>query len=112
MNTNKMFRVWFRSLAILVAFAAVEAQAQTLINVDFGVGSKSAKSGFAGTGQSTNDFWNLFRYYDPRYTPGMPMIYFGEMKTLKLADGGATTVDITVTNAPGVWGNGTGDSMY
>src|SRR5436190_8219831 len=112
MNTSKMLRIWFPLLATVAVLTAADSRAQTLINVDFGVGSKSAKTGFAGTGQSTNDVWNLFRYYDPRYTPGMPLVYFGEMKNLKLADGNPTDVAISVTNASGVWGNATGDSMY
>ncbi len=36
--------------------AALHAQ---LLNVDFGSGTTSAKVGFAATGQSTNDYWNL-----------------------------------------------------
>jgi len=38
------------------------APAQTLINVDFGVGTQSAKVGPAATRQATNDFWNLYRF--------------------------------------------------
>lgn len=107
-----MLRVWFPLIAIVAVLGAGESHAQTLINVDFGVGSKSAKTGFAATGQTTNDFWNLFRYYDPRYTPGLPLVYFREMNDLKLADGSQSGVTISVTNAPGVWGNATGDAMY
>ena len=44
--------------------------AQSLLNVDFGVGSRSAKTGPAATGQSTNDFWNLYRHYDPALCRG------------------------------------------
>ena len=91
---------------------AASLGAQTLINIDFGAGSHSLKTGFAATGQSTNDFWNLFRLYDPKYTPGMPLVFTGRLPGLKLADGTATEVSIDVTNAPGVWGNATGDPMY
>jgi general secretion pathway protein G len=91
---------------------AASLGAQTLINIDFGAGSHSLKTGFAATGQSTNDYWNLFRLYDPKYTPGMPLVFTGRLPGLKQADGTATEVSIDVTNAPGVWGNATGDPMY
>ena len=86
--------------------------AQTLLNLDFGVGTASPKSGFAATGMATNDFWNLYRHYDPRFTPGMPLVADGKLEGLKLADGSATSVSVTVSNAPGVWGNASGDPMY
>jgi hypothetical protein len=90
----------------------VPLRGQTLLNVDFGVGNKSPKSGFAATGQATNDYWNLYRHYDPKYLPGMPFVTNGVLTDLKWADGSPTAVTIAVTNAPGVWGNFTGDSMY
>src|SRR5205809_4128073 len=31
-----------------------------LLDIDFGVGTSSAKVGFAATGQSAADFWNLY----------------------------------------------------
>ncbi|HYV33122.1 MAG TPA: hypothetical protein VEO53_18690 [Candidatus Binatia bacterium] len=85
---------------------------QTLLNVDFGVGHQSAKTGFAATGQSTNDFWNLYRHYDPKFLPGTRLVHDGELKNLKLADGTGTKIFLTVSNAPGVWGNASGDAMY
>ncbi len=85
---------------------------QTLLNVDFGVGHHSPKTGFAATGQSTNDFWNLYRHYDPKFVPGTRLVHDGELKNLKLADGADTKVSLTVSNAPGVWGNASGDAMY
>ena len=91
---------------------AASLGAQSLINIDFGAGGHSLKTGFAATGQSTNDAWNLFRLYDPKYTPGMALVFSGRLAGLKLADGTATEVAIDVTNAPGVWGNATGDAMY
>ncbi len=101
----------FSALAA-VLFLASSLRAQTLINVDFGVGSASHKTGFAATGQATNDFWNLYRHYDPKYTPGMPLVANGFLAPLKYADGSASKVSISVSNAPGVWGNATGDTMY
>ncbi len=98
--------------AIAVCALAASLGAQTLVNVDFGAGSRSPKTGLAGTGQSTNDAWNLFRLYDPKYTPGAPMVFSGHMAGLKQADGTPTDVSVDLTNAPGVWGNATGDPMY
>ena len=97
---------------IVFSFLAEGAGGQCLINIDFGAGSRSAKAGFAATGQGTNDFWNLFRLYDPKYTPGEALVFSGRQTGLKQADGAATEVSIDLTNAPGVWGNATGDPMY
>lgn len=91
---------------------AFALQAQTLLNIDFGVGSRSAKTGWAATGQGTNDYWNLYRHYDPKYLPGMRFVTNGILRDLKWADGSASGVEVSVTNAPGVWGNATGDPMY
>ena len=88
------------------------APAQSLLNLDFGVGSASRKTGFAATGEGTNDFWNLYRHYDPKYVPGAALIADGSMRGLKFADGSASSVAVAVVNAPGVWGNASGDAMY
>ncbi len=92
-------------LLCLTLFLAASTHAQTLLNVDFGVGRTSAKSGFAATGQTTNDFWNLYHHYAPKFTPGMPLVSDGRLDNLKLADGSDSKVSIAVMNAPGVWGN-------
>ncbi|HEY0549145.1 MAG TPA: hypothetical protein VGF13_06050, partial [Verrucomicrobiae bacterium] len=96
----------------LLGVLAINSQAQSLLNIDFGVGSTSRKTGFAATGESTNDFWNLYRHYDPKYIAGAPLVANGLMSKLKFADGSAASVSIAVTNAPGVWGNASGDPMY
>ena len=104
-----------RRLLVLFALALtaiLPARAQMLLNVDFGVGGASAKSGFAGTGRTTNDFWNLYAHYNPRFTAASPLVHAGALANLKLSDGSQTAVSIAVTNAPGVWGNSTGDAMY
>lgn len=93
-------------------FLALSSPAQTLLNVDFGVGEKSAKTGFAATGQATNDFWNLYHHYAPKFTPGMPLVADGRLDNLKLADRSDSRVSIAVANAPGVWGNASGDAMF
>ncbi len=100
-----------RALGLLL-FLAAPLHAQTLLNVDFGVGSHSAKTGFAATGQATNDFWNLYRHYDPKFVPGTKLVPNGDLRNLKLADGADTKIVIGLTNAPGVWGNASGDPMY
>jgi type II secretory pathway pseudopilin PulG len=97
----------------LAAFTVVpSASAQTLINVDFGVGQASGKSGFAGTGLATNDHWNLYSHYAPRFVPGTELKPHGWLAGLKLSDGAETGVALAVTNAPGVWGNASGDKMF
>jgi hypothetical protein len=101
-----------RAVTALLLFFALPGRAQVLLNVDFGVGSHSPKLGFAATGQSTNDFWNLYRHYDPKFVPGMQLVAEGELKNLRLADGIETKIVLAVTNAPGVWGNASGDPMF
>lgn len=87
-------------------------QGQSLLNVDFGAGESSGKTGFAATGRATNDFWNLYSHYRPRFVPGMPAVPNGAAQRLKFSDGGESSAWVAVTNAPGVWGNTTGDPMY
>ena len=99
-------------LKVLFVFtSSLSIEAQTLINIDFGAGPISSKSGFAATGQSTNDFWNRYHHYAPKFTPGMPLVENGMMAALKFADGTPSSASIALTNAPGVWGNATGDPM-
>lgn len=96
----------------LVAGLLPSPLAQTLLNIDFGVGSASGKSGRAATGQGTNDYWNLYRHYDPRFVPGMPLVHEGSLARLRLADGSPSTAQVAVRHAPGVWGNTSGDPMW
>jgi hypothetical protein len=103
---------WFLCGLTILLSLTCPVRSQTLLNIDFGVGTASLKSGFAATGMGTNDFWNLYRHYDPKFTPGTPMVSDGKLANLKLADGSSSSVEVTVTNAPGVWGNATGDPMY
>src|ERR1035437_5818893 len=99
------------AVAAFLALAATP-QAQTLINVDFGVGTASLKTGLAATGMGTNDYWNLYRHYQSKFTPGMALGANGKLDKPKFADGTETSVSIAVNNAPGVWGNSSGDPMY
>jgi len=112
--TNEMkFSNMLRSgaLAACVALAAT-VQGQTLINVDFGVGNVSLRTGMAAAGMGTNDYWNLYRHYHPKFTPGMALVADGKLDKLRLADGSESGVSVAVNNAPGVWGNSSGDPMY
>lgn len=101
-------------LLAIFAFSSTlqTARSQSLLNLDCGVGSRSAKTGFAATGQSTNDYWNLYRHYDPKFAPGMPLIADGKLDKLRFADGSESKASVAVSNAPGVWGNATGDPMF
>ncbi|HRZ36139.1 MAG TPA: magnesium transporter [Candidatus Paceibacterota bacterium] len=109
----------FRSLSFwsllwsLLAGGAIapEGRAQILLNVDFGAGSASGKVGFAAAGQQTNDFWNAYGHYQPKYQPGTAPVPDGRLEGLRYADGSTSPVAVAVSNAPGVWGNATGDPM-
>ena len=100
----------FLLLGILTLFPP--AHAQVLLNVDFGVGAASVKSGHAATGLATNDFWNLHAHYNPRFAPGQPPVSNHTSSGLKLSDKSDSAVSIAVANAPGVWGNASGDAMF
>lgn len=74
-----------------------------LLNVSFGVPTN--KVGAAAVSRQTNDFWN---------------IYTGPWVSLKTITNllwstqfpATSSVSMTVSNAPGQWGNNTGDPMY
>src|SRR5882672_8966011 len=97
--------VW--SLALLF-FCVPAVYSQNLLDIDFGIGTNSAKVGFAATGQTTNDYWNLYSRDDG--SGGYRT--FGAVSNLKWADGTVSAVDLAVTNAPGAWHNGAADPMY
>jgi len=84
----------------------------TLLDVDFGAGpingGVSAKTGFAAIGQNTNDFWN----YYTRDNGSGGYRTFGADPNLKTASGAVSAVGLTVSDAPGAWGNGSSDPMY
>ena len=112
MKTTPAFRpcyllVW----TFLFCCLAGSSPAQLLLNVDFGAGAAS-KTGMAATGIGTNDYWNAYRHYEPRFTPGMPLVANGKLDKLKLADGTESAISLSVSNAPGVWGNASGDPMF
>ncbi|TXT50969.1 MAG: hypothetical protein FD140_2031 [Limisphaerales bacterium] len=99
-------------LLFLLLILLSPAHAQLLINVDFGVGMASPKTGLAATGLGTNDFWNVYSHYSPRHLPGKPYQTNGFLDKLKLSDRSESAVSLGVTNAPGTWGNSSGDAMF
>ena len=85
-----------------------KVQSQTLINVAFGAGAATSKTGFAAIGQNANDFWNFYTRDDGHGG----WLTFGWVTNLKLADGTVSSAGLTVANAPGAWGDGSTDPMF
>ncbi len=104
--------------AIYNAGSAGKCASQTglshqLINIDFGASGGrgySLKTGLAAIGGATNDFWNFYDR-DASSTPG-DWRNSGTLVNLKLADGGMTTVGMSVSDAPGAWNDASSDPMY
>jgi hypothetical protein len=80
-----------------------EGAISSLISVNFGADS-SAKTGPAAVGLTTNDFWNGLSY-------GGDQSPYGQANLL-WSDGTNSNAGITVSNAPGVWGDPVTDGMY
>ncbi len=83
-----------------------------LVDIDFGAGplngGVSAKTGFAAIGQNTNDFWN----YYTRDDGAGGFRTSGSLANLQAAGGVGTAVGMSVSDAPGAWGDASGDPMY
>lgn len=73
----------------------------SLLNVDL-CAPEPPKVGPAYIGLP-GDLWNNY---------AMPWLYIGTLSDLTLADSTPSTVDLTVYNAPGQWGNGHSDPMF
>lgn len=87
-----------------------QAIADDLININFGVNAdEGAKVGPAATGNSPNDYWNLWS----RDVTLNPPTYRdrGTIPNLKFADGSLSGVRMSITNAAGAWGTGVSDGM-
>ena len=98
-----------RRFALLVALVAVATgRAESLLNLDFGTGSTSQKAGPSAVGQSAGDFWNLYSRDDG--AGGFRSS--GELANLKWADGSASPIEVSVTNAAGAGGSGASDPMF
>jgi hypothetical protein len=80
----------------------------SLINVDFGAGPVTSKTGLAATGHTINDFWNFYTRDDGHGG----WLSAGALSSLKTAENTSTAVGLAVMNAPGAWGNGSDDPMY
>jgi hypothetical protein len=80
----------------------------TLIDVAFGAGTNTTKTGFAATGISSTDLWNFYTR-DDGYGG---YLYSGSLGPLQFSDGTYSGAGLTINNAPGAWGNGTSDPMY
>jgi Concanavalin A-like lectin/glucanases superfamily/Bacterial TSP3 repeat len=91
----------------IVASAAVPpapTNITNLFNINFGSPSGN-KVGFAAVGLASNDYWN--GYYNSSSLTG-------SINGLTNAAGTASSVNLTVLNAPaiGTWSGGNGDGMY
>src|SRR6266511_264660 len=73
------------AVAQLSSFVSL-IHSQQLLNIDFGVGTNSAKVGLAAVGRSTNDYWNLYSRDDG--SGGYR--YSGSVTDLKWSDGSAS----------------------
>jgi hypothetical protein len=83
--------------------------ATLLIDVDYGQDAgPSPEKGFAAVGLGANDFWNFYTRDDGHGN----WLTFGVLSNLALVDGSLTGAGMTVSNAPGDWGNGSTDPMY
>jgi hypothetical protein len=97
------------SAVVTVNITVLSNTAAMLIDVDFGAGlTKSPETGPAAVGLTANDFWNFYSRDDGNGG----WLSFGVLTNLALVDGTATSVGLTVDNAPGAWGGGSSDPMY
>ncbi len=114
MSTKPTFKLFLLPTGLFLAsfFVPLPTVAQLLVNINFGARAADTKVGLAATGLGTNDFWNPYSHYEPKFSPGMPLVSNGILDRLKLADGSSSAIAVAVTNAPGVWGNSTADPMF
>lgn len=87
---------------------AEPAEPLALLNVNFGVDATPVKTGFAATGLTDTDVWNLYSRDDGNggYKSS------GGLANLRWANGTTSPAGLTINNAPGAWGNGNPDSMF
>jgi hypothetical protein len=94
---------------ILAAFCTTRGVcAQLLIDVDFGGGSSTAEIGPAAIGHGPADYWNYYTRNDANGS----WRSFGALTNLSSVEQVPTGAGLTITNAPGAWGNGSADEMY
>lgn len=88
---------------------ATPPPATALIDVDFAQDTgPSPERGFAAVGLGPHDFWNFYTRDDGHGN----WLTFGVLSNLALVDGTLSGAGMTVSNAPGDWGNGSTDPMY
>ena len=95
----------------LLFLSTFSANAQRLINIDFGAHTNpafSVKTGTAATGLTPADYWNLYSR-DGAYGT---FLNESQLLNLKLSDGTLTDADLFVTNAPGAWYTLNTDAMF
>jgi hypothetical protein len=93
------------------ALSITQTVAKALINIDFGSGptnGSSAETGPAAVGQGPTDFWNF--YTRDNGSGGWRTV--GALDNLKLANGAASGVSMTISNGPGCWASSASDRMY
>jgi len=74
-----------------------------LIDIDFGGGTASAKTGYAVVGDSASDFWNYYARTGQSY---------GAIANLSSTEKNPSPIGLLVTNLPNAGNNGSSDAMY
>ena len=90
----------YGSVTSAVAALDVVTVVPSVIDVAFTGASVTAKTGFAATGVTTNDFWNTY------------VASSVGLSVLKLMDGTVAGAQLTVDNATEEYSNGSSDPMY
>lgn len=83
-------------------------QPDTVLNLQLGADGSALKKGWAATGQSDEDFWNLYSRDDGR--GGFKNL--DTIAPLYWASGRTSSIIAEVRNAPGAWENGHLDPMF
>ena len=86
----------------------IVVSADRLVDVQFAGDTSAHKQGFAAAGGTSQDLWNFYS----RDAAGGLYKTAGSLANLKFASGGDSGINLTITNAPGAWGNGVDDAMY
>jgi hypothetical protein len=89
---------------VMLSLLAITTNAARLLNVDYGIGTASQKTGPAAVGLTAADYWNLF----DRDTASVRNAPNG----IKWSDGAVSSARLAVENGGGLWGNGATDPMY
>lgn len=94
------YKIVSPEIATVVIHRSANLHSGDLLNINFGLGEKR---GLAGTGKTTNDFWNTMgKAYNGDYSEA----------ALRRSDGSPTVTGARLQNSGGIWGNRSGDPMY